>query len=92
MFKRWARGEYEVEITLQIREIGDRNPLKVVEWGSEFIPLDVFMKEAKEVSPSNPKRMAFKSKGLKMNLKIIKIEVLRRGDKSIDLRLIAEKE
>jgi len=92
MFKRWARGEYEIEITLRIQEVGDRNSLKAVEWGNELIPLDRFLKEAKEVSPSNPKRMTFKSKGLRMSLRITGIEVLRRGDKSIDLRLIAEKE
>ncbi|MEM3712235.1 MAG: hypothetical protein QXR97_01660 [Thermoproteota archaeon] len=92
MFKRWAKGEYEVEITLRIQEVGDRHPFKAVEWGNELIPLDKFLNEAKKVSPSNPKRMVFKSKGVKMNLRITGIDVLRRGDKSIDLRLIAEKE
>lgn len=92
MFKRWAKGEYEVEITLKIQEVGDRRPFKAVEWGSELIPLDKFLREAKEVSPSNPKSMVFESKGMRMNLRITRIEVLRRGDKSIDLRLIAEKE
>jgi hypothetical protein len=92
MFKRWARGEYEVEITLPIQEVGDRRPFKAVEWGDELVPLEKFLEEARMVSPSNPKRMTFRAKGLRMNLKIIGIEVLRRGEKSIDLRLIAEKE
>lgn len=92
MFKRWAKGEYEVELTLRIQEVGDRQPFKAVEWGDELIPLEEFLKEAREVSPSNPKRMTFESKGVKMNLRITGIEILRRGDKSIDLKLIAEKE
>ncbi|MBO3799902.1 MAG: hypothetical protein FGF52_02450 [Candidatus Brockarchaeota archaeon] len=92
MFKRWAKGEYEIEITLRIQEVGDRRPFKAVEWGNELVPLEKFLKEAREVSPSNPKRMTFKAKGLRMNLRITGIEVLRRGEKSIDLKLIAEKE
>ena len=92
MFKRWAGGEYEVELTLMLHEVGDPSPTKAVEWGDELIPLSVFLKEAKEVSPSNPKRMMVRSKGLKISLKIIGIEVIRLGDKSVDLRLIAEKD
>jgi|GEM_PF-1557861 hypothetical protein len=92
MFKRWAKGEYEVEVTLRIHELGDPTPVKTVEWGEELIPLDAFLKEAREVSPSNPKRMTVKSKGLKTSLRIISIEVLRLGEKSLDLRLIAEKD
>jgi hypothetical protein len=92
MFKRWAKGEYEVTITLRIQEVGDRRPFKVVEWGNELVPLDKFLKEAREVSPSNPKTMTFRSKGLRMRMRITEIEVLRLGDKSIDIRLIAEKE
>lgn len=92
MFKRWAEGEYEIEMTLRLHEVGDRFPTKVVEWGNELIPLDVFLKEAKEVSPSNPKRITVKSKGLKINLKIVEIGVIRLGEKSIDLRLLAEKD
>lgn len=92
MFKRWAKGEYEVEVTLRIYELGDPTPVKTVEWGGELIPLKVFLKEAREVSPSNPKRMTVKTKGLKASLKIISIEVLRVGEKSLDLRLIAEKD
>lgn len=92
MFKRWAKGEYEVEVTLSIHELGDRTPVKTVEWGDELIPLKVFLKEAREVSPSNPKRMTIKAKGLQTTLKIISIEVLRCGEKSLDLRLIAEKD
>lgn len=92
MFKRWAEGEYEVEVTLRLHEVGDRSPAKAVEWGDELIPLNVFLKEVKEVSPSNPKRMMVRSKGLKISLKIIGIEVLRLGEKSLDLRLLAEKD
>ncbi|MBO3842317.1 MAG: hypothetical protein FGF48_07880 [Candidatus Brockarchaeota archaeon] len=91
MFKRWAGGEYEVELTLRLHEVGDRSPTKAVEWGDELIPLNVFLREAKEVSPSNPKRIMVRSKGLKISLKIIRIEILRLGEKSIDLRLITEK-
>jgi hypothetical protein len=92
MFKRWAEGEYEVEITLRLHEVGDPSPTKAVEWGDELIPLNVFLKEAKEVSPSNPKRMTVRSKGLRISLKIVGIEVIRLGEKSMDLRLIAEKD
>ncbi|MCS7138554.1 MAG: hypothetical protein NZ873_00660 [Crenarchaeota archaeon] len=92
MFKRWAKGEYEIELTLRIQEVGDRHPFKAVEWGNELIKLGDFLKEAREVSPSNPKKITFESKGVRMNLRIIGIEILRQGDKSIDLRLIAEKE
>ncbi len=92
MFKRWAKGEYEIEITLRIQEVGDRHSFKAVEWGNELIPLEKFLKEARMVSPSNPKRMTFKAKGLRMKLRITGIEILRRGEKSIDLRLIAERE
>ncbi|MBO3798647.1 MAG: hypothetical protein QXO47_03780 [Thermoproteota archaeon] len=92
MFKRWAGGEYELELTLRLQEVGDPSPTKAVEWGDELIPLSIFLKEAKQVSPSNPKRIKVRSKGLKMNLKIVGIEILRLGEKSLDLRLIAEKE
>lgn len=92
MFKRWTKGEYEVEITLRIQEVGDRFPVKAVEWGDELIPLEVFLKDAKRVSPSSPKKMTVKAKGLKMSLRIIGMEVLRLGEKSVDLRLIAEKD
>jgi hypothetical protein len=92
MFKRWAKGEYEVEVTLRIHELGDRTPVKTVEWGDELIPLKDFLKEARRVSPSNPKRMTVKSKGLKTRLRIISIEIMRLGEKSLDLRLIAEKD
>ncbi len=92
MFKRWAKGEYEVELTLKLHEVGDRSPAKAVEWGEELVPLNFFLKEAKEVSPSNPKRMMVKAKGLNISLKIVGIEILRLGEKSIDLRLIAEKD
>lgn len=92
MFKRWAKGEYEVELTLRLHEVGDPYPTKAVEWGNELIPLNIFLKEVKEVLPSNPKRMAIRTKGFKTSLKIIGIEVLRLGEKSIDLRLIAEKD
>ncbi|NHV99798.1 MAG: hypothetical protein HA496_09185 [Thaumarchaeota archaeon] len=92
MFKRWAGGEYEVELTLRLLEVGDKSPTKAVEWGGELIPLNIFLKEAREVSPSKPKRMRIRAKGLKISLKIIGIEILRLGEKSIDLRLIGEKD
>jgi hypothetical protein len=92
MFKRWAEGEYEVEITLRLHEVGDPSPTKAVEWGDDLIPLNVFLKEAREVSPSNPKRMTVRSKGLRISLRIVGIEVIRLGEKSMDLRLIAEKD
>jgi len=92
MFKRWAEGEYEVEITLRLHEVGDPSPTKAVEWGDDLIPLNVFLKEARGVSPSNPKRMTVRSKGLRISLKIVGIEVIRLGEKSMDLRLIAEKD
>ncbi|MGQ9479509.1 MAG: hypothetical protein ACUVQ0_05820 [Thermoproteota archaeon] len=91
MFKRWAEGEYEVNITLRLHDIGDPQPIKVIEWGNELIPLERFLKEARGVSPSNPKSMDVMIKGHRMSLRIVGIEVIRLGEKSIDLRLIAEK-